>query len=86
DSYLGQRSINRVVIATKAGRRYSPSELMARMAATQKNKQFEEINLPKMARNTLDRQRFWPPGTPILTDDYAPVNLLVDPRQRSVGQ
>ena len=86
DSYLGQRSGNRIVMATKAGRRYSPSELIARMTATQKKKQFQEISLPKMARDTLDRKSFFPPGTPILTDDYAPVNLLVEPRQRSVGQ
>ena len=86
DSYLGQRSGNRIVMATKAGRRYSPSELIARMTATQKKKQFQEISLPKMASDTLDRKSFFPPGTPILTDDYAPVNLLVDPRQRSVGQ
>jgi len=73
-------------MATKAGRRYSPSELIARMTATQKKKQFQEISLPKMASDTLDRKSFFPPGTPILTDDFAPVNLLFDRRQRSVGQ
>lgn len=86
DSYLGQRSMNRIVIATKGGQRYAPHELLARLEATQQNKQFAEINLPKMASDTLDRHSSWPAGTPILTDDYAPVNLLVDPRQGLVGQ
>ena len=85
DSYLGQRTSNRIVIATQAGLRYTPRELMARMTSTQQHKQFQEISLPTMANDTLDRHSVWPPGTPILTDDYAPVNLLVDPRQRAVG-
>lgn len=82
DSFLGQRSGNRIVIATKTGRRRTPDELLELMAATQKRRQFKEIDLPKMAAATLDWQPSWPQDTPLLTDDFAPVNLLVDPRPK----
>ncbi len=34
---------------------------------------------------TLDRELAWPDDTPLLTDDFAPVNLLRDPRQSSIN-
>jgi spermidine synthase len=82
DSFLSQRSINRVMIATNTGRHYSPDDLIIRMEATQEKMRFQEINLPDMASATMDLLPSWPAGTPTLTDDYAPVNLLVDPRQK----
>ncbi len=81
DSILGRRSINRVVIATKSGRHYPLEELTGRMRATQKEKGFEEINLVELASDTLEPNPSWPENVPLLTDDYAPVNLLIDPRQ-----
>ncbi|MFV2032756.1 MAG: spermidine synthase [Gammaproteobacteria bacterium] len=81
DSFLGRRSANRVVIATSSGVRYSPEELIARMQATQSEMRFQEVDLPAMASSTLDLNPTWPADTPLLTDDFAPVNLLVDPRQ-----
>jgi len=81
DSFLGRRSGNRVVIATSSGVRYSPEELIARMQATQEEMRFQEVDLPAMASSTLDLNPAWPSDTPLLTDDFAPVNLLVDPRR-----
>ena len=80
DSYLGRRSGNRIVIASNSGVRYSEQELMALMKTTQIEIMFEEINLPVVALSTLDRNSVWPVDTLPLTDDFAPVNLLVDPR------
>ncbi|MFB3059729.1 MAG: spermidine synthase [Gammaproteobacteria bacterium] len=85
DSYLGRRSGNRVVIATNSGIRYSEQELIALMKSAQKERGFEEINLPVLALSTLDRDPVWPADTQLLTDDFAPVNLLVDPRHRSTN-
>jgi len=81
DSFLGLRSENRIVIATNSGVRYSEQELMALMEKTQTEREFEEINLPVMALGTLDSDPSWPADAPLLTDDFAPVNLLVGPRQ-----
>ena len=81
DSFLGRRSGNRIVIATNSGVRYSKQELISLMITTQNERGFEEINLPIMAQSTLDLDPVWPVNTPLLTDDFAPVNLLVDPRQ-----
>jgi predicted membrane-bound spermidine synthase len=46
---------------------------------------FEELDLAEMALSTLDRELAWPDDTPLLTDDFAPVNLLRDPRQSSIN-
>ena len=80
DSFLGRRSAARVAIATRTGRRYAPEELVARMQATQTKQDFLEIDLVRMAESTLNRRLTWSDDTPLLTDDYAPVNLLMDPR------
>lgn len=82
DSYLGATSGNRIVIATRSGRRFTLKELFRRMGAIQQKQQFYEINLPKMFEKTYDHNLSWPEGTRILTDDHAPVNLLVDPIKR----
>lgn len=85
DSFLGRRSAARVAIATKTGRRHAPEELVARMQTTQEQQAFREIDLVGMAETTLNRRLSWPDDTPLLTDDYAPVNLLMDPRD-GLGQ
>ena len=85
DSYLGSRSDNRVVIATNSAVRYSEPELIARMDKAQRQAGFEELDLASMAIKTLDRELAWPEDTPLLTDDFAPVNLLIDPRQGSIN-
>ena len=85
DSYLGRRSSNRVVIATNSAVRYSEAELIARMDQAQRQTGFEELDLTAMALSTLDRELAWPDDTPLLTDDFAPVNLLRDPRQSSIN-
>lgn len=85
DSYLGSRSDNRVIIATNSAVRYSEPELIARMDKAQRQAGFEELDLASMALDTLDRELAWPEDTPLLTDDFAPVNLLIDPRQSSIN-
>jgi len=85
DSYLGRRSGNRIVIATNSAVRYSETELITRMEKVQRQAGFEELDLAAMALGTLDRELAWPDGTPLLTDDFAPVNLLRDPRQSSIN-
>jgi spermidine synthase len=82
DSYLGTTSNNRIIIANRSGRRFTLKDLHRRMAATQRKRQFKDINLTEMFEITYDRNLSWPEGTQILTDDHAPVNLLVDPRKR----
>ena len=85
DSYLGRRSGNRVVIATNSAARYSEPELISRMNKTQRLSEFEELDLAEIALSTFDRGLAWPDDTPLLTDDFAPVNLLHDPRQSSIN-
>ena len=81
DSYLGNRSANRIVIATRSGKRVPVQKLISQMQSTQNRMQFEEINIAELALSTLDSDPAWAPQTPLLTDDFAPVNLLIDPRQ-----
>jgi spermidine synthase len=79
DSYLGQRSGNRIIIASKDGEPADEASLRQRMVKTQANLRFTEVNLPEVFELTYDRNLKWPKETPILTDDYAPVNTLVEP-------
>ena len=80
DSYLGKRSGNRIIITSKNEENADESALRQRMVTTQANIQFTELNLPELFEKTYDRNLKWPKETPILTDDYAPVNTLVEQR------
>jgi len=78
DSYLGKRSGNRIIISPKNGKALDESFLLQNMSKTQETIQFSEVNLPELFQKTYDRDLHWPEQTQILTDDYAPVNTLIN--------
>ncbi len=78
DSYLGKRSGNRIIISSKNGKKFDESSLYQSMANKQDQIQFQEVYLPELFEKTYDRDLTWPEQTQILTDDYAPVNTLID--------
>jgi len=78
DSYLGNKSGNRIIITSGNGEKSDESSLRSCMVKTQDNMRYKELNLPDIFDNTYDRNLMWPKDTQILTDDYAPVNTLVD--------
>lgn len=78
DSYLGKRSGNRIIITARPDANADEAALRQRMAAAQANLRFAELKLPELFAQTYDRNLKWPKDTPLLTDDYAPVNTLVE--------
>ena len=78
DSYLGRRTGNRIIISSKHGKKLDESSLYQRMVNKQNQIQFQEVYLPELFEQTYDRNLTWPEHTQILTDDYAPVNTLID--------
>ncbi|MDF1553702.1 MAG: fused MFS/spermidine synthase, partial [Deferrisomatales bacterium] len=82
DSYLGREADNRIVVARKDGVDLPYPELQRRMAETQGRKAFAELDLPTLLERHFDRELSWPADTPVLVDDYAPVNFLVGSEAR----
>jgi spermidine synthase len=78
DSYLGVKSGNRIIITSGNGEKSDEPTLRSRMVKTQETMQFKELNLPELFDKTYDRNLEWPKDTQILTDDFAPVNSLVE--------
>ena len=66
--YIGKLSTNRIVVAAPSGLP-SPEEVRDRP---------ERLDLKGMFENHFEPNPTWPDGTKVLTDDYAPVNLLKD--------
>lgn len=83
DNYLGVRSSNRVIIAGREGRTLDRRELLARMSESQQRLGYREIDLVQLF-NTHYQGSPAPSLAEALTDDFAPVNLLVD--RRSVSE
>lgn len=78
DSYRGYRAGNRIIIARKDGEKIDFDVLEKMMSQTQDQIRFKEINLVEMLHVHYDHDCSWPRETKILTDDFAPVNFLVD--------
>lgn len=78
DSYSGVKSGNRIIIAAQDGKTLDEGALRQQMTAAQAALQFQEVNLPELFTQTYDKQVYWPKETKLLTDDYAPVNTLID--------
>lgn len=79
DNYLGKRSSNRVIIAGRDGRSSDRRALLARMTESQQRLGYREIDLVQLF-NTHYQGSPAPSLSEALTDDFAPVNLLVDRR------
>lgn len=76
DHYFGERSTNRIIITTAEGAPQDRAALAARMAAAQARYDLPEVDLPGMYRTMWLKTPSWPADTPLLVDDYAPVNEL----------
>jgi spermidine synthase len=80
-SYLGRESTNRIVVATREPAA-SYSTLEKQFSTIQTRRPFGEVDLPALLHRHFDRDLSWPADTPLLTDDYAPVNFLVQGENR----
>ena len=78
DSFSGVHSGNRIIIAAQNGAKLGEATLRQRMVDIQAERRFQELSLPVLFGETYDKQVTWPPKTQLLTDDYAPVNTLID--------
>jgi spermidine synthase len=75
--YIGKLSTNRIVVAAPGGLP-SPEAVRNRLAELEATRKPERLDLKGMFENHFAPNPTWPDGTKILTDDYAPVNLLKD--------
>jgi spermidine synthase len=75
--YIGKLSTNRIVVAAPSGLP-SPEEVRDRLAELDATRKPERLDLEGMFENHFEPNPTWPDGTKVLTDDYAPVNLLKD--------
>ncbi|MFW6323759.1 MAG: hypothetical protein ACOC0U_01730, partial [Desulfovibrionales bacterium] len=76
DSYRGVRSLNRIIIAEKSGRKRRAESLEQEMVRAQNQAGFRDIDLPTLfERHHYENQGPW--EAKVLVDDFAPVNLLV---------
>ena len=76
DNYLGTASTNRIIVARRDGRTRSKEEVAKRMAEAQERYRFRDIDLRELFADHY-RPVDHVSGAPPLTDDHAPVNLLV---------
>ena len=75
--YVGKWSTNRIIVAAPSGLP-SPDEVRSRLAALEAMRKPKHLDLKDMFENLFKSNPSWPVGTKILTDDYAPVDLLMD--------
>ena len=75
--YVGKWSTNRIIVAAPSGLP-SPDEVRSRLAALDAMRKPKHLDLKDMFESLFKSNPTWPAGTKILTDDYAPVDLLKD--------
>ncbi|MBE1426930.1 spermidine synthase [Desulfomicrobium macestii] len=75
--YIGKLSTNRIVMAAPGGLP-SPEVVRNRLAELEATRKPQRLDLKGMFENHFAPNPTWPDGTKVLTDDYAPVNLLKD--------
>jgi len=75
--YIGKLSTNRIVVAAPGGLP-SPEAVRDRLAELDATRKPQRLDLKGMFENHFAPNPTWPDGTKVLTDDYAPVNLLKD--------
>lgn len=75
--YIGKLSANRIVVAAPGGLP-SPEQVRNRLEDLDVTRKPERLDLKGMFESHFEPNPTWPDGTKILTDDYAPVNLLKD--------
>ncbi|SFM05340.1 spermidine synthase [Desulfomicrobium norvegicum] len=75
--YIGKLSTNRIVVAAPGGLP-SPEVVRNRLAELEATRKPQRLDLKGMFENHFAPNPTWPDGTKVLTDDYAPVNLLKD--------
>lgn len=77
DSFLDLKSKNRIIIASNNSELGNQELIEQKLERVQNQMRFPDIDLPALYRTHLDRNVTWPSSTKILTDNFAPVNLLV---------
>jgi len=75
--YIVKLSTNRIVVAAPGGLP-SPEAVRDRLAELDATRKPQRLDLKGMFENHFAPNPTWPDGTKVLTDDYAPVNLLKD--------
>jgi spermidine synthase len=85
DHYFGERSTNRIIIACGDGPPPDRATLAARMQAAKDRYDLPDVDLPGMFERLREEDPSWKPDTPLLLDDYAPVNELGGAERRAGG-
>jgi spermidine synthase len=75
--YIGKLSTNRIVVAAPGGLP-SPGAVRNRLAELEASRKPQGLDLKGIFESHFEPNPTWPDGTKVLTDDYAPVNLLKD--------
>jgi spermidine synthase len=75
--YIGKLSTNRIVVAAPGGLP-SPEAVRNRLVELEASRKPQRLDLKGMFESHFEPNPTWPDGTKVLTDDYAPVNLLKD--------
>lgn len=75
--YIGKLSTNRIVVAAPGGLP-SPEAVRNRLVELETSRKPQGLDLKGIFESHFEPNPTWPDGTKVLTDDYAPVNLLKD--------
>jgi spermidine synthase len=75
--YLGGHTANRIIVARPDGLP-GTAELKERLAAVQRERALRGVDLVELHDDHRDEDPHWSEDARVLTDDHAPVNLLVE--------